>query len=40
MNYRMIGRFIGKMLLVEAAFMIPALLISILSGNLQQCRGF
>jgi trk system potassium uptake protein TrkH len=28
MNYKMIGRFIGKILLVEAVFMIPALIIS------------
>ena len=40
MNYRMIGRFIGKMLLVEAAFMIPALLISIFERELAAVQGF
>lgn len=27
MNYKMMGRFIGHILLVEAVFMVPALLI-------------
>ena len=40
MNYRMIGRFIGKMLLVEAAFMIPALLISIFEREPAAVQGF
>lgn len=40
MNYRMIGRFIGKMLLVEAAFMIPALLISIFEREPVAVQGF
>ena len=29
MNYKMMGRFIGKILMVEGVFMIPALLISL-----------
>lgn len=29
MNYKLMGRFIGKILLVEAAFMVPAMLISL-----------
>ena len=30
MNYKMIGRFIGKILLIEGAFMMPAMLISLI----------
>ena len=29
MNYKMMGRFIGKILIVEAVFMVPAMLISL-----------
>ena len=29
MNYKMMGRFIGKILMVEAVFMVPAMLISL-----------
>ena len=29
MNYKMMGRFVGKILLVEAVFMVPAMLISL-----------
>lgn len=40
MNYRMMGRFMGKILLVEAAFMIPALLISLWERELSSVKGF
>ena len=30
MNYKMMGRFIGRILMVEAVFMVPAMLISLL----------
>lgn len=33
MNVKMLGRFIGKILLLEAVFMIPALLISLCGGE-------
>ena len=32
MNYKMMGQFIAKMLAIEAAFMVPALLISLFCG--------
>ncbi|MDD6306027.1 MAG: TrkH family potassium uptake protein [Clostridiales bacterium] len=40
MNYKMIGRFIGKILLVEAAFLAPALLISIFFQETEAARAF
>ncbi|MCM1345369.1 MAG: hypothetical protein NC246_16225, partial [Muribaculaceae bacterium] len=40
MNYKMMGRFIGKMLIVEAVFMLPALLISLLSGERSSVFAF
>lgn len=40
MNYKMMGRFIGKMLIVEAVFMIPALLISLFCGEYNAVFGF
>lgn len=40
MNYKMMGRFIGKILLVEAVFMVPAMLISLCLREIQACRGF
>lgn len=40
MNYKMMGRFVGKILLVEAAFMIPALLISLCEGEFPAVKGF
>lgn len=36
MNYKMMGRFIGKILIVEAVFMVPAMLISLWE---RVCRG-
>ena len=33
MNYKMMGRFIAQILAIEAAFMIPALLISAFGGE-------
>ena len=40
MNYKMMGRFIGKMLVVEAVFMLPALLISLFEGERSSVRAF
>lgn len=36
MNYRMVGKFIGLILLVESVFMVPALIISLCRGE-QSC---
>ena len=40
MNYKMMGRFIGKILMVEAAFMVPAMLISLYEGEFASVRAF
>jgi trk system potassium uptake protein TrkH len=40
MNYKMMGRFIGKILLVEAAFMLPALLISVYCKETKAVTAF
>ena len=40
MNYKMMGRFIAQTLLIEAAFMIPALLISLGYGEMTGAVGF
>lgn len=40
MNYKMMGRFIGKMLIVEAVFMVPALLLSLFSGEHSSAWAF
>ena len=40
MNYKMMGRFIGHILLVEAVFMVPALLISLFKHEQRACVGF
>ena len=40
MNYKMMGRFIGHILLVEAVFMVPALLISLFKQEDRACVGF
>lgn len=40
MNYKMMGRFIGRILLVEVVFMVPALLISIFLGEMDSIKGF
>lgn len=40
MNYKMMGRFIGKILMVEAAFMVPAMLISLYEGEFVSVRAF
>ena len=40
MNYKMIGRFISLTLAIEAAFMIPALLISLYEGDWMVIRAF
>jgi trk system potassium uptake protein TrkH len=40
MNFKMICRFIGKILLVEAVFMVPALIISLIVGEKSAIFGF
>ena len=40
MNYRMLGRMISQILFMEAAFMVPALYISLHDGNHDAIRGF
>lgn len=40
MNYKMMGRFIGKMLIVEAVFMLPAVLISLAEGERSSVLAF
>ncbi len=40
MNYKMIGRFIGHILLVEAVFMLPALAISLFCKEDKSSRAF
>ena len=40
MNYKMMGKFISRILLVEAVFMIPALLISIFGKEIESIIGF
>ena len=40
MNYKMIGRFIARIMSVEAVFMLPALLISIANGEQNAVFGF
>ncbi len=40
MNYKMIGRFIGQILLIESVFMIPAAIISLCRGETAALRGF
>lgn len=40
MNYKMMGRFLSQILLVEAVFMLPALILCICDGSLPAVRGF
>lgn len=40
MNYRMMGKFIGRILFVEVVFMLPALLISVYYGEKDTVFGF
>lgn len=40
MNYKMMGRFIGKILVVEAVFMVPAMGISLWEGEAAEVRAF
>lgn len=40
MNYRMMGKFISRILLVEAVFMLPALLIAVYHGEGETVFGF
>ena len=40
MNYKMMGRFIAQILSIEGLFMVPALLISLFSGETSAARGF
>jgi trk system potassium uptake protein TrkH len=40
MNFKMMGRFIGKILVVEAVFMVPAMMISLWEGEADAVRAF
>ncbi len=40
MNFKMIGRFVAQILLIESAFMIPALIISLYYHEVNALRGF
>lgn len=40
MNYKMMGRLIAQILLAEAAFMVPALIISLAGQDSQAILGF
>ena len=40
MNYKMLGRFIGKILMVEAVFMVPAMMISLWEREFAVVRAF
>ena len=40
MNYKMMGQFVAKIVAVEAAFMVPPLLISLFCGESAALRGF
>lgn len=40
MNYKMVGRFIGRILLVEGVFMVPAMLISLFAKEYAVVRAF
>ena len=39
-NYKMMGKFLSQILMVEIVFMIPALLISIFDGEYPAVTGF
>ena len=40
MNIKMIGRFLSKLILIEAAFLLPALFISLGYGEAASVKGF
>lgn len=40
MNYKMMGKFLSQILIVEAGFMVPALLISLYTGSRAAVYGF
>lgn len=40
MNYKLMGRFISKILMVEAVFMVPAMLISLWEREYGAVRAF
>lgn len=40
MNYRMVGKFIGKILMVEAVFMIPSLFLALWDGEPEVVEAF
>ncbi|MFR0911125.1 MAG: hypothetical protein ACLSHN_11170 [Eubacterium sp.] len=40
MNYKVVGKFISEILIVELVFMIPALLISVFCGETSSIFGF
>ena len=40
MNFKMMGRFIGQIVVIEAVFLLPALIISLCGGEMNAVRGF
>ena len=40
MNYKMMGQFVARIVGIEAAFMVPPLLISLFCGESASVRGF
>ena len=40
MNFKMMGRFIGQIIAIEALFMLPALGISLYGGEMPAVKGF
>ncbi len=40
MNYKMMGKFIGLLLIVESVFMVPALAISLFRKEYSSIMGF
>ena len=40
MNFKMMGRFIGQIIVIEAVLMIPALIISLCGGEMAALQGF
>ena len=40
MNYKMMGQFVARIVGIEAAFMVPALLVSLFYGESNSVRGF
>ena len=40
MNYKMIGRFLSQILMIESVFMVPALVISLCYGEMVTVNSF